>query len=128
MTGLIHVQIYCRNGVLFRAFYHRRPSGEIAVFLKDEDSGEVTNGGEWPTIELAGEWAELLMCEAAQKIATEVDPLEKYRGGGYQLLATFDSLDHKWAIIAGNRKNGRFEDTGSRFESQAAARSAAYAS
>ena len=123
-----HVQIYYRNDTIFRGFFYRSLSGDFALSLKNEESGETMDGGEWPTTEDANEWAKLLMDEATQRVATEVDLLIKYRGGGYQLLATFDSLDHKWAVRAGNKKSGRFEDTGSRFESQAAARGAAYAS
>jgi hypothetical protein len=40
------------------------------------------------------------------------------------LLATFDGLDQAWAVVAGNRKNGRYEDTGTRFKTQAEARGA----
>jgi hypothetical protein len=90
--------------------------------MVESDDGSLHDGGEWPTISAADEWARLMVADIAGD-PTQADPLTKYRGGGYLLLATFDSLDHAWAVIAGNRKYGRYEDSGARFKTQAEARS-----
>jgi hypothetical protein len=124
MSAPFHVQIYCRNDTIFRGFFYHCPGEGFELFLKNEESGKETYGGKWPKIVEADEWAKLLMDEATQRVAAEIDPLAKYRGDGYQLLATFDSLDHRWAVIAGNRKSGRFEDTRARFSSREEAKGA----
>lgn len=120
-----HVQIYFKRDSIFRGFFYRRLDGRFALFLKNEDTDVTQDGGEWPSLGDADEWARLLIEEAtASGAEVAVDPLCKYRGHEYQLLVTRDSLDHRWAVIAGNRKSGRFEDTRARFDSREEARSA----
>ena len=116
-----HVQVYPANGAIFRGFFYKE-GREFALTLEDDD-GKKHDGGRWPTVSDADEWARLMVADIAGDPA-KTDPLAKYRGQGYLLLATFDGLDQAWAVIAGNRKNGRYEDTGLRFRTQAEARSA----
>ena len=116
-----HVQVYTANGAIFRGFFYEE-GREFALTLED-DNGKKHDGDRWPTISAADEWARLMVADIAGD-PTQADPLARYRGGGYLLLATFDGLDHAWAVIAGNRKNGRYEDSGARFKTQAEARRA----
>ena len=116
----IHVQIYPTNGEIFRFFFYRAGQS-YAVTVESEDRS-LHDGGEWHSISEANEWARLMVADMVGNQA-KVDPLAKYRGSGYLLLATFDGLDHAWSVVAGNCKNGRYEDTGTRFKTQAEARS-----
>ena len=115
-----HVQVYPANGAIFRGFFYKE-GREFALTLEDDD-GKKHDGDRWPTISAADEWARLMVADIAGD-PTQADPLARYRGGGYLLLATFDGLDQAWAVVAGNRKNSRYEDTGTRFKTQAEARS-----
>lgn len=116
-----HVQIYPANGSIFRGFFYKIER-EFALTLEDDD-GKKHDGDRWPTISAADEWARLMVADIAGD-PTQADPLARYRSGGYLLLATFDSLDQAWTVVAGNRKNGRYEDSGTRFKTQAEARRA----
>jgi hypothetical protein len=115
------VQIYPVDGAIFRGFFSIK-DGKFLLALED-DAGKMHGGGEWCTVVEADEWARLMVADIAGN-PTQADPLARYRGGGYLLLATFDGLDQAWAVVAGNRKNGRYEDTGTRFKTQAEARGA----
>ena len=116
-----HVQVYPANGLIFRGFFYKE-GREFALTLEDDD-GKKHDGGRWPTVSDADEWVRLMVADIAGDPA-KTDPLAKYRGQGYLLLATFDGMDQAWAVVAGNRKNGRYEDTGTRFKTQAEARRA----
>jgi hypothetical protein len=115
------VQICPANGEIFRFFFYR--AGQSYAVTVESDDGSLHDGGEWPSISEADEWARLMVADMIGDQA-KADLLARYRGGGYLLLATLDSMDHAWAVIVGNRKNGRYEDTGTRFKTQAEARGA----
>jgi hypothetical protein len=114
------VQICPANGEIFRFFFYR--AGQSYAVTVESDDGSLHDGGEWPKISEADEWARLMVADMIGNQA-KVDPLAKYRGSGYLLLATFDGLDHAWAVVAGNKRNGRYEDTGTRFKTKVEARS-----
>lgn len=117
----IHVQIYPTNGEIFRFFFYRAGQS-YAVTVESEDRS-LHDGGEWHSISEANEWARLMVADMIGDQA-KADPLAKYRGQGYLLLATFDSLDQAWTVVAGNRRSGKYEDSGLRFSSQEEARRA----
>lgn len=127
MSKPIHVQICLIKGDVFRFFFYREGSS-YSVTIEAED-GSLRDGGEWPTISDADEWARLVAADMVATISVvAADPLAKYRGGGYLLLATFDNAGHEWAVTVGNKKNGRYEDSGLRFPTKGEARSAIDAS
>ena len=121
MSALCHVQIYPVDGAIFRGFFSIK-DGKFLLALED-DASEMHDGGEWSTVAEADEWARLMIADLRTP-ETVGDPLAKYRGEKYSLLATLDSVGHEWAVTAGCRKSGRYEDTGLRFRTQAEARSA----
>jgi hypothetical protein len=119
MSVPYHVQIYPKNGAIFRGFFYKY-GREFALLLEDDD-GKKHDGGKWSSISEADEWARLMAADIVGNSSGD-DPLAKYRGSGHLLLVTFDGHDGKWAVVAGNRRNGRYEDTQLRFNSQAEAR------
>ena len=121
MSALCHVQIYPVDGAIFRGFFSIK--GSKFLLALEDDAGEMHDGGEWSTVAEADEWARLMIADLRTP-ETVGDPLAKYRGEKYSLLATLDSVGHEWAVTAGCNKSGRYEDTGLRFRTQAEARSA----
>ena len=75
----IHVQICPANGEIFRFFFYR--AGQSYAVMVESDDGSLHDGGEWPTISAADEWARLMVADIAGD-PTQADPLTKYRGGG----------------------------------------------
>lgn len=116
-----HVQVYANNGAIFRGFFYKE-GGEFLVSVELDD-GSMYDGGRWPSIAQADEFARMVVADISGDPAKH-NPLTKYRGGGYLLLVTFDQQDGMWAVVAGSRKNGKFEDTKARFNTQEEARRA----
>jgi hypothetical protein len=112
-----HSQVHVVNGKIFTwSFYES--CGKFLVVVDDGERKE--NGGEWRSMDQAAEWAELLCSE--QRASTLTDPLIEYRGKSHVILVTRDEFDGRWAIVVGNRKNGRYDDSGLRFLDEGEAR------
>ena len=121
MSAPYHVQIYPASGAIFRGFFYKE-GREFALTLEDSE-GATHDGGSWPTISDADEWARLMVADILGNV-TKPDPLSKYRGGGYTLVVAFDHKCDKWIVVAGGKKSGRFDDTGMKFNTREEARRA----
>lgn len=116
-----HVDLYLARESTFVGLFYKNDE-EFALVLRDE-SGKKHDGGSWQSISEADAWAKLLASDLAGE-AIKTDPLAQYRGANYLLIVMIDRMAKKWSVVAGNRKNGRYEDTGLRFDTQEEARGA----
>ena len=107
-----HEKIRVVCGKIFVVTFRRDGEG-FSIKVKLDDDGTERDGGSWPSLSEASEFAELLIEELAGSPST-VDPLAEHRRKGGKVVVTRDGQSHKLAIVVGYPPY-RWVDTGLRF-------------